>query len=82
MKAVPDLIARWVDRPFVVLGTDGFGRSDTREALRTYFEVSPEHIAYGALVGLHESGEASTEELVEARASLGIDPDRPDPAAP
>jgi pyruvate dehydrogenase E1 component len=82
VKAVPDLIARWVDRPYVVLGTDGFGRSDTREALRTYFEVSPEHIAYAALVGLHESGEASADELVEGRTALGIDPDRPDPASP
>jgi pyruvate dehydrogenase E1 component len=82
VKAVPDLIARWVDRPFVVLGTDGFGRSDTREALRTYFEVSPEHVAYAALVGLHRGGEASADELVEARTSLGIDPDRPDPALP
>jgi pyruvate dehydrogenase E1 component len=82
VKAVPDLIARWIDRPFVVLGTDGFGRSDTREALRTYFEVSPEHVAYAALVGLHRGGEASADELVEARTSLGIDPDRPDPALP
>jgi pyruvate dehydrogenase E1 component len=81
VKAVPDMIARWVDRPYVVLGTDGFGRSDTREALRTYFEVSPEHIAYAALVGLTQSGEASIDELTKARASLGIDPDRGDPAA-
>jgi pyruvate dehydrogenase E1 component len=81
VKAVPDLIARWVDRPYVVLGTDGFGRSDTREALRTYFEVSPEHIAYAALVGLSQSGEASTDELVAARTALGLDPKSPDPAA-
>jgi pyruvate dehydrogenase E1 component len=81
LKAVPDLIARWVDRPYVVLGTDGFGRSDTRDALRTYFEVSPEHIAYAALVGLHRGGEASTAELIQARASLGLDPAAPDPAS-
>ncbi|MGH2417562.1 MAG: pyruvate dehydrogenase (acetyl-transferring), homodimeric type, partial [Candidatus Limnocylindria bacterium] len=42
MKAVPHMVAPWVREPFTVLGTDGFGRSDTREALRTHFEVSPE----------------------------------------
>jgi pyruvate dehydrogenase E1 component len=81
VRAVPDLVARWIDRPYVVLGTDGFGRSDTREALRTYFEVSPEHIAYAALVGLRQTGEASPEELIQARADLGLDQARPDPAA-
>jgi hypothetical protein len=81
LKAVPDLIARWITRPYVVLGTDGFGRSDTREALRTYFEVSPEHIAYAAMVGLSRTGEASGDELVKARSALGIDPGQADPAA-
>jgi pyruvate dehydrogenase complex dehydrogenase (E1) component len=49
--------------------------------LRTYFEVSPEHIAYGALVALHQGGEASAEELVQARTALGIDSEAPDPAS-
>ena len=78
---MPDLIARWITRPYLVLGTDGFGRSDTREALRTYFEVSPEHIAYAAMVGLSRTGEANADELVKARAALGIDPGQADPAA-
>ncbi|HLE59759.1 MAG TPA: pyruvate dehydrogenase (acetyl-transferring), homodimeric type [Candidatus Limnocylindria bacterium] len=81
MKAVPDMIARWVDRPYVVLGTDGFGRSDTREALRTHFEVSPEHIALGALEGLRQAGQADADELSAAITALGIDPERPDPAS-
>jgi pyruvate dehydrogenase E1 component len=81
VKAVPDMVARWIDRPYVVLGTDGFGRSDTRDALRTYFEVSPEHIAYAALAGLAQGGEVSTDELTKARAALGIDPDRGDPGS-
>jgi pyruvate dehydrogenase E1 component len=81
LKAVPDMVARWIDRPYVVLGTDGFGRSDTRDALRTYFEVSPEHIAYAALTGLGQTGEASADELVKARTALGIDLTRPDPSA-
>jgi pyruvate dehydrogenase E1 component len=82
VKAVPDLVARWIERPYVVLGTDGFGRSDTREALRTYFEVSPEQIAYAALVGLQQTGEATADELQTALGELGIDPERPDPALP
>ncbi len=81
MKAVPDMISRWVDRPYVVLGTDGFGRSDTREALRTHFEVSPEHIALAALEGLRQSGQADPAELRAAISALGIDPERPDPAS-
>ena len=82
VKAVPDMVARWIERPYVVLGTDGFGRSDTREALRTYFEVSPEQIAYAALVGLQQTGEATVDELQTALGELGIDPERPDPAVP
>ncbi len=39
MKALPDLLRPWIDAPFVTLGTDGFGRSDTRESLRAYFEI-------------------------------------------
>ncbi|MGH2462563.1 MAG: pyruvate dehydrogenase (acetyl-transferring), homodimeric type [Candidatus Limnocylindria bacterium] len=82
VKAVPDVVSRWIDRPYVVLGTDGFGRSDTREALRAYFEVSPEQIAYAALVGLSQAGDAPLEELQGALGELGIDPERPDPANP
>ncbi|HLA65655.1 MAG TPA: pyruvate dehydrogenase (acetyl-transferring), homodimeric type, partial [Candidatus Saccharimonadales bacterium] len=80
MKAVPDMVARWVvDRPYTVLGTDGFGRSDTREALRAHFEVNPEQIAYAALHGLCQTGEASRDELMSAIGTLKIDPDRVDP---
>src|SRR5713101_5012222 len=52
LKSVPDQIARWVGQPFIPLGTDGFGRSDTREALRRHFEIDPESIATAALHGL------------------------------
>jgi pyruvate dehydrogenase E1 component len=79
LKALPDMVARWMDRPFTVLGTDGFGRSDTREALRMHFEVSPQQIAYAALHGLCLTGEAGRDELVKAIAELGIDPERIDP---
>jgi pyruvate dehydrogenase E1 component len=80
MKAVPHMVAPWLDnRPFTVLGTDGFGRSDTREALRVHFEVSPEQIAYGALHGLCLTDRGSREELLRAIGELEIDPDRIDP---
>nr|MBA3740835.1 pyruvate dehydrogenase (acetyl-transferring), homodimeric type [Chloroflexota bacterium] len=79
MKAVPDMISRWIDRPFTALGTDGFGRSDTREALRTHFEVNAEHIAYAALHGLCLSGRSTLDELKSAIAALGIDPERVNP---
>jgi pyruvate dehydrogenase E1 component len=79
MKAVPDMIARWIDRPFTALGTDGFGRSDTREALRTHFEVNAEHIAYAALHGLCLDGASTPDELKRAISDLGIDPERVNP---
>ncbi|HEX2194023.1 MAG TPA: pyruvate dehydrogenase (acetyl-transferring), homodimeric type [Candidatus Limnocylindria bacterium] len=80
MKAVPHMVAPWLtDRPFTVLGTDGFGRSDTREALRNHFEVSPEQIAYAALHGLCLVDQGSREELLRAIGELDIDPDRLDP---
>jgi pyruvate dehydrogenase E1 component len=79
LKALPHMVAPWMDRPFTALGTDGFGRSDTREALRIHFEVSPEQIAYAALHGLCMTGAASREELARAIGELGIDPERTDP---
>ena len=66
--------SRWIERPYTILGTDGFGRSDTREALRIHFEVSPQQIAYGALHGLCRNGQGSPEEL---RNALGTPGDRP-----
>ena len=82
MQAVPDMVARWLDRPdrpYTVLGTDGWGRSDTREALREFFEVNPAHIAYAALYGLCRIGQGSPDELTTAIGSLGIDPERVSP---
>ena len=80
MKSVPHMIAPWLsDRQYTVLGTDGFGRSDTREALRIHFEVSPEQIAYGSLHGLCMTDQGSREELQRALGELQIDPERVDP---
>jgi pyruvate dehydrogenase E1 component len=83
MKQVPDMVGRWLDRPdrpFTVLGTDGWGRSDTRDALRDFFEVNAPQLAYAALHGLCQVGQSSPDELKRAIGELGIDPDRPNPA--
>jgi pyruvate dehydrogenase E1 component len=79
LKALPDMVSRWIDRPYTVLGTDGFGRSDTREALRTHFEVNAEHITYAALYGLCLDGASTPDELRRAIGELGIDPERVNP---
>jgi pyruvate dehydrogenase E1 component len=72
MKAVPDLIARWVPRDFVSLGTDGFGLSDTRRALRRRFEVDAEHITVAALAALNRSGKMPRKTVDEAIREYGI----------
>jgi pyruvate dehydrogenase E1 component len=79
MKAVPDMVGRWVPRDFTPLGTDGFGLSDTRGALRRHFEVDAEHIAVAALAALARMGQGSTDEVKRAIEAYGIDPDATDP---
>jgi len=90
-RLVAEQIARWVPGDYVTLGTDGFGRSDTREALRRFFEVEAESITVAALSALARRGEKTetggriepriTREAVKRAAlELGIDPDKPDPA--
>jgi pyruvate dehydrogenase E1 component len=79
MKAVPDQIARFAPRPFVPLGTDGFGYSDTRAALRRHFEVDAPHIVVAALEGLASIGDVKPEKVAEAIRRYDLDPDRPDP---
>jgi pyruvate dehydrogenase E1 component len=80
MKALPLSIARWVPGPYVVLGTDGYGLSESRPALRAHFEVSAEYIAWAALASLAEAGRVSRKELKAAAAWLAIDRDKPNAA--
>jgi pyruvate dehydrogenase E1 component len=82
VKTVPDLIRPWINRRYVVLGTDGFGRSDTREALRRFFEVDAENIAIAAMHALLQDGLIPVQRVTQAIADLGIDPDKPDPLYP
>ena len=79
MKAVPDQIARFVHRPFVPLGTDGYGFSDTRVALRRHFEVDAPSIIVAVLDGLAATGDVKRETVAEAIRRYDLDPDRPDP---
>jgi pyruvate dehydrogenase E1 component len=79
MKIVPDQIERWVPGRFVSLGTDGFGRSDARAALRKHFEVDRWYITVTALKALADDGVLDQKTVAQAIAKYGIDPDRPDP---
>ena len=80
MKALPLSIARWVPGPYVVLGTDGYGLSESRPDLRAYFEVSAEYIAWAALASLADSGLVSADELDTAAACFAIRRDKPNSA--
>jgi pyruvate dehydrogenase E1 component len=81
MKAVPDQIARFVpaDRRYVPLGTDGFGRSDTREALRRFFETDAAHVEIAGLAALADEGHADRSAVASAIKRHDVDPDTPDP---
>lgn len=80
VQLVPRQIAPWVPGPYLVLGTDGFGRSDTRAALRRHFEVDAEHVVAAALRGLVTLGRFDAAAAARAIRDLGLDPEAPDPA--
>ena len=80
VKALPDTVARYFPRNPVVLGTDGFGRSESRAALRQYFEVDAEMMVFAALVELGRRGEVGEEVVEKAQKALGIDAEKVDPA--
>ncbi|UCD39352.1 MAG: pyruvate dehydrogenase (acetyl-transferring), homodimeric type [Fidelibacterota bacterium] len=79
MKTVAAQVCRWVPGGLFPLGTDGFGRSDTREALRRHFEVDAEMITLAVLYQLARRGEIEADAVQQAMKHLGIDPDKPDP---
>jgi pyruvate dehydrogenase E1 component len=79
MRSVPDQVARWMPRRFTSLGTDGFGRSDTRDVLRRFFEVDAVHVVVAVLDGLAAEGALPAGTVGEAIRRYGIDPDSPDP---
>jgi pyruvate dehydrogenase E1 component len=73
IKSVVDMIGRFVPQPYIPLGTDGYGRSDTRAALRRHFETDPAHVILAVLEGLIRAGRGSASELDAAIEGLGID---------
>lgn len=79
VKAYADQIRAWVDAPYRVLGTDGFGRSDTRQALRRHFEVDRHFIVIAALRALVDGGDLEISVVRDAISRFDIDTDRPDP---
>ena len=79
MKIVPDQVQRWMPGRYVTLGTDGYGRSDSREALRQFFEVDRRYIAVTALKALADDGKLDQKTVAEAIRKYRIDADKPDP---
>jgi len=79
VKALPSSVSRWIPGPFVPLGTDGFGRSDSRTALRNFFEVDARYIAFAALHALAAEGSITQKVVLQAQKDLSIDPDKANP---
>ena len=79
MRLFAEQIRAQVPRRYVVLGTDGFGRSDTRAKLRRFFEVDAQHVAVAALKALADDGEIPAARVAEAIAKYGLDPEKPAP---
>jgi len=79
MRIVPDQIREWVGGRYVTLGTDGYGRSDARAALRKHFEVDRNYIAVAALKALADEGKVDQATLTGAMKTLGIDSSKPVP---
>jgi pyruvate dehydrogenase E1 component len=80
VKALPDAIDRWTGRHVTTLGTDGFGRSEGRAALRDFFEVDARHIVLATLNDLAREGKIEAAVARKAVKDLGINPEKPDPA--
>ena len=75
VRAWPQLIASYIDAPFTGLGTDGFGRSDTRAVLRRFFEIDRHHVVLAALTALRERGQVDAKTCAETIARYGLAPD-------
>jgi pyruvate dehydrogenase E1 component len=79
MRLFAEQIRPLIARRYVVLGTDGFGRSDTREKLRQFFEVNPQYVTVAALKALADEGTLPATKVAEAIKKYGLDPDKPAP---
>ena len=79
MRSYADQIRPWVSAPYRVLGTDGYGRSDYRKTLRSFFEVDRHHVALAALTELAKAGDVDADAPAKAIESYGIDTEPPAP---
>jgi len=79
MRAVSELIRPWVGRRYVTLGTDGYGRSDTRAKLRDFFEVDSRHITIASLKALADDGHIDEKIVGKAIKKYKISNNRQDP---
>jgi pyruvate dehydrogenase E1 component len=79
VRTVPDQIRQWIGARYVTLGTDGYGRSDARAALRKHFEVDRNYITIAALKSLADEGKIDHPTVTIAMQALGIDPSKPVP---
>jgi pyruvate dehydrogenase E1 component len=79
VRAFAEQIRPYVPRRYTVLGTDGYGRSDTREQLRRFFEVDRHHVTVAALKALADEGTVPAARVGEALKKYGIDPKKPAP---
>ncbi|PYX41814.1 MAG: pyruvate dehydrogenase (acetyl-transferring), homodimeric type, partial [Acidobacteria bacterium] len=80
MKVLPESVARWIPGRLVSLGTDGFGRSENRAALRDFFEVDAKHIVLATLNALARENQVKIETVQQAVKDLDINPEKPNPA--
>jgi pyruvate dehydrogenase E1 component len=79
VRSYADQIRPYLSRAYSVLGTDGYGRSDTRERLRTFFEVNRYYVAVAALYALAKAGNIPASKVTEAMKKYNIDPNKPNP---
>ena len=80
LKVLPDSIDKWLPKPMQSLGTDGFGRSDSRAALRNFFEVDARFMVLATLHALMQEKQVSPDDVAKAIKDLGIDTEKPNPA--
>ncbi len=79
VRAYADVVRPFINRTYITLGTDGYGRSDTRTQLRYFFEVDRYYIVIAALTALHKDGDVEAKQISAAMKKYGIDPKKPNP---
>lgn len=79
VRTYADQIGKWIPADYTTLGTDGFGRSDTRAQLRKHFEVNAHYVAVAALMALANDGQFPAGKVQEAIEKYGINPEKPNP---